>query len=131
MHCIALMERAMTRISIQRVYAAAAPGEGVRILVDRLWPRGLSKDKAAVRHWLREVAPSDALRHWFAHDPARWDEFQQRYFAELDAQPEAVRELRSVLAGHPHVTLLYAARDVVHNNAVALLSYLRRHGTAA
>ena len=121
----------MTRISIQRVYAAAAPGEGVRILVDRLWPRGLSKDKAAVQHWLREVAPSDALRHWFAHDPARWDEFRQRYFAELDAQPEVVRELRGVLAGHPHVTLLYAARDEAHNNAVALLSYLRRHGTAA
>lgn len=121
----------MTRILIQRVYAAAAPGEGVRILVDRLWPRGLSKDKAAVRHWLREVAPSDALRHWFAHDPARWDEFQQRYFAELDAHPEVVRELRSVLAAHPHATLLYAARDEAHNNAVALLSYLRRHGTAA
>ncbi|MHB1589904.1 MAG: DUF488 domain-containing protein, partial [Metallibacterium scheffleri] len=86
----------MTRISMQRVYAAAAPGEGVRILVDRLWPRGLSKDKAAVQHWLREVAPSDALRHWFAHDPARWDEFRRRYFAELDAQPEAVRELRGV-----------------------------------
>ncbi len=121
----------MTRISMQRVYAAAAPGEGVRILVDRLWPRGLSKDKAAVQHWLREVAPSDALRHWFAHDPARWDEFRRRYFAELDAQPEAVRELRGVLDRHPHVTLLYAARDEAHNNAVALLSYLRRHGIAA
>lgn len=121
----------MSIITIKRVYVKAAHAEGMRILVDRLWPRGLGKDKAAVDLWLKSVAPSDALRQWFDHDPAKWDAFQHRYFAELDAAPEAVGELRAQLARHQHITLLYAAKDEAHNNAVALRSFLRRHEPAA
>jgi uncharacterized protein YeaO (DUF488 family) len=121
----------MAMITVKRVYAEAVRADGLRILVDRLWPRGLSKDKAAVDLWLKDLAPSDALRHWFDHDPAKWDAFQHRYFAELDEAPDAVGELRAQLTHRQHVTLLYAAKDQVHNNAVALLTYLRRHGSAA
>jgi uncharacterized protein YeaO (DUF488 family) len=117
----------VSNITLKRIYTKAAQADGMRILVDRLWPRGLSKDEAAVHLWLKNVAPSDALRHWFDHDPAQWEAFQKRYFAELDAAPEAVGELRAQLVLHQHITLLYAARDEVHNNAVALRSFLHRH----
>lgn len=120
-------------IQVKRAYDPPAPGDGCRVLVDRLWPRGLSKERAAVDEWLREVAPSTDLRRWFAHDPARWAEFKRRYSAELDAPaaPEAVARLRS-LAAEGDVTLLYAATDELHNNAVVLREYLassRRHGS--
>ena len=118
----------MARLAIKRVYEPPTPGDGWRILVDRLWPRGLSKDQAHVAHWAKEVAPSDELRQWFGHEPQKWPVFQQRYFAELDAQAEVVRALVAELKSHPHSTLLYAAKDEAHNNAVALHAYLARHG---
>lgn len=111
-------------IAVKRVYAVADPADGTRILVDRLWPRGLSKEKACVAVWLREVAPSTALREWFGHNPARWPAFRQRYWAELEAC-EALPALRQhVQAGR--VTLVYAAKDKLHNNAVALRDFLLR-----
>lgn len=98
---------------------------GARFLVDRLWPRGKRKDALALDGWLREVAPSDRLRQWFKHDPARWDEFVRRYDAELDAHPDAWEPLLDA-ASHGEVTLLFGARDEEHNNAVALKQYLER-----
>lgn len=118
------------RITIKRVYEAATPDDGFRVLVDRLWPRGLSKATAHINLWAREVAPSKELRQWFGHDPARWDEFQRRYAQEL-GQPEqaaALTALRQALVAHRRVTLLFAAHDESHNNAVALLPHL--HATS-
>ena len=112
-------------IGTKRVYDAPAAGDGTRILVDRIWPRGLAKDKAAVDEWLKDVAPSTALRRWFGHDPAKWQEFRRRYAAELAEQPDAVAHLRA-LARRGTVTLVYGARDTAHNNAVALKAYLER-----
>ena len=108
--------------TLKRVYEPATSADGKRILVDRLWPRGLSKDKAKVDHWLKEVAPSTALRQWFGHDPEKWAEFQKRYRAELKSNP-AMDELRA-LSAQGSVTLLYAARDQVHNEAVVLQKIL-------
>ncbi len=116
----------MTRIDIKRVYEPAAAGDGLRILVDRLWPRGLGKDEAAADRWVREIAPSPALRQWFGHDATRWGEFRRRYAAELDAMPETVSLLRRLLQEHERATLLYAAKDEAHNNAVVLVEYLRK-----
>ena len=115
----------MPAISIRRAYDPPTPDEGRRVLVDRLWPRGISREKLGAELWLREIAPSDALRHWFDHDPAKWPEFQRRYAAELDTNPEPVAELRAMIARGP-VTLLFAAHDAQHNNAVALRAYLMR-----
>lgn len=95
----------------------------MRVLVDRLWPRGLSKDAARVDLWLKDIAPSDALRKWYGHDPARWDEFRRRYFAELEAHRERLEELKE-RARRGRVTLLFGARDEARNNAVALRQYL-------
>jgi len=114
-------------IRTKRVYEPSSPDDGVRVLVDRIWPRGIRKADAALDHWIKDVAPSSGLRKWFGHQPERWAEFRTRYARELDANPEAVAELRAVLKGGT-VTLLYAARDVDHNNAVALREYLRLHG---
>ncbi len=116
---------ARPEIRVKRVYEAPDPADGRRILVDRIWPRGLSKQKAAIDHWAKEAAPSTALRRWFDHDPARWDEFRRRYFAELDASPEAVAALREMIGDGP-ATLVYAARREPENNAVALREYLER-----
>lgn len=107
----------------KHVYDLPSPDDGARILVARLWPRGLSKSAAATL-WLKEVAPSDALRKWFAHDPARWAEFQRRYHAELDARQEALEPPRATMR-EGATTLLYAARDPERNNARALGLYLR------
>lgn len=115
----------MEQLQVKRVYAPPEAADGRRLLVDALWPRGLSKAHARIDAWLRQIAPSDELRRWFAHDPQRWDEFRLRYGAELDAAPRAVAELRAQLALGP-ATLLYAARDEGHNNAVALREYLLR-----
>ena len=124
------------RMQIKRVYEPPAPADGHRILIDRLWPRGLSKERAALDEWLREVAPLAALRRWFGHEPARWAEFKRRYFQELRAEPAAtaVARLRK-LGARRRTTLLYAAQDEVHNNAVALREHLgpprQRKRTAA
>jgi uncharacterized protein YeaO (DUF488 family) len=106
-------------IPTKRVYEPAAADDGLRFLVDRLWPRGRKHDELRLDGWLQDVAPSDALRRWFGHDPAKWPEFRRRYFAELDARPEAVRPLVDA-AARSRVTLLFSARDTEHNNAVAL-----------
>ncbi|MCM0081568.1 DUF488 domain-containing protein [Geomonas sp. Red32] len=106
-------------VKIKRAYEAPAPEDGVRLLVDRLWPRGLSKERAAVDHWLKDLAPSNELRHWFGHDPARWDEFRERYREELRPVRPAIEEVAG-MARRGRVTLLFAARDPDHNNAVVL-----------
>ena len=98
--------------------------DGRRILVDRLWPRGLSKEKVEIEFWARDIAPSNELRKWYSHDPAKWDEFRQRYFAELDANEEQVAELRSRM-GKGTVSLLFGSREPLLNNATALIEYLQ------
>jgi uncharacterized protein YeaO (DUF488 family) len=110
-------------IHLKRVYDPPSAKDGVRILVDRLWPRGLKKEDAALDRWDRDVAPSDALRKEFAHDHSRWEEFKARYFAELDANPEPVKRIAAE-ARKGTLTLLFAARDTERNNAVALREYL-------
>jgi uncharacterized protein YeaO (DUF488 family) len=97
---------------------------GFRVLVDRLWPRGVSKQRAALDLWVRDLAPSDELRRWYGHDAEKWDEFRRRYFAELDSNPDAVADLEAALASHPVVTLLYSSREERLNNAAALAEYL-------
>lgn len=113
------------KISVQRVYKARRDAKGKRVLVDRLWPRGVRKESLKLDLWLRDVAPSDELRKWFGHDPQRWKEFQRRYRAELK-RPERQEQLQELLAlaRKGPVTLLYGARDEEHNEAVALRAYL-------
>jgi len=110
------------RIRIKRVYDPPEPDDGLRVLVDRLWPRGLTKSKAKVDVWLKEIAPSAELRRWFGHRPERWHEFQRKYAEELEGNP-AVGDLRGIMARGP-VSLLYAARDTARNDAVVLARYL-------
>lgn len=110
-------------IQIKRAYVPAAPEDGARVLVDRLWPRGVRKADAAIDQWLKDVAPSTELRRWFAHDPSRWDEFQQRYRTELAHNADLVNELRA-MAQKGRLTLVYAAHDELHNDAVVLREVL-------
>lgn len=110
-------------IRIKRVYEPYEPQDGTRILIDRLWPRGLSKDKAHIDLWLKDIAPSAELRKWFGHDPAKWPGFQKLYRQELDANILAVSELQKQLKGGP-TTLVYGAKDEEHNDAVVLQAYL-------
>lgn len=109
-------------IKLKRAYEAPAQSDGMRILVDRLWPRGLSKARAAIDQWLKEVAPSNELRQWFGHDPEKWPEFRKRYRAELKDNP-ALAELRD-LSRKGTVTLVYSAKDELHNQAVVLRQVL-------
>jgi uncharacterized protein YeaO (DUF488 family) len=113
------------RIDITRAYDAPGPDGHARFLVDRMWPRGVTKASLVIDGWLRDVAPSTELRRWFGHDPARWEEFRQRYRAELDANPAAWQPLVDA-AKHGPVTLLFGARDREHNQAVVLREYLLR-----
>jgi uncharacterized protein YeaO (DUF488 family) len=106
-------------VRLKRVYAEPAEADGTRILVDRLWPRGLSKEKARVDLWLKDVAPSTELRKWFAHDPAKWTEFKTRYRTELKHKQEQIELLKQVITKRP-VTLLYGAKDQEHNEAIVL-----------
>lgn len=118
-------------IQVKRVYEMPDPNDGVRVLVDRIWPRGLSKNKARVDLWLKEIAPSAALRAWFAHDRAKWPEFVTRYREELDRNPDLVQPILD-LAATGTVTLLFAASDEAYNNGIALMDYLReKHASAA
>jgi len=119
----------MIEIHLKRAYESPSPDDGCRILVDRLWPRGIRKEAARIDFWIKEVAPSTALRKWFGHDPAKWEEFTRRYFAELDDRGAAVDEILSLALAsrvHGRLTLVYGARDGTYNNAVALKQYLER-----
>lgn len=111
-------------ILLKRIYTPAEKTDGARILVDRLWPRGISKVEAGLDAWLKEIAPSTQLREWYHHEVDLWDEFRKRYIVELEAMPQAVDELRGWIE-KGRVTLLYAAKDEAHNNAVVLRDYLR------
>jgi len=112
-------------IVLKRVYEPASPKDGVRILVERLWPRGVKKSSLHLEQWAKEVAPSETLRKWFHHDPARWQEFERRYFRELDENEEIWRPLLAE-SRKGRVTLIYSSHDREHNNAVALKEYLQR-----
>lgn len=112
-------------IRLKRVYEPASPGDGIRILVERLWPRGIRKADLQIDAWAKDVAPTTGLRGWFGHDPAKWAEFRRRYEAELDTEPEAWAPLQEA-ARRGTVTLLFSSHDAEHNNAVALKSYLER-----
>lgn len=112
-------------IHLKRAYEEPSTKDGLRILVERLWPRGLTKARAKLDLWLKDIAPSPALRKWFAHDPAKWKQFQQRYWKELLGNPEAVDRLRSQVRSGV-VTFVYAARDEERNGAVALKEFLER-----
>lgn len=112
-------------IHIKRAYDPASAADGKRVLVDRLWPRGLAKEAAHVDEWLRDVAPSSDLRFWFDHDPTKWEEFRQRYRQELAGHPDLLTNLKR-MAEHDTVTLLFAARDEEHNNAVVLKELLEK-----
>jgi uncharacterized protein YeaO (DUF488 family) len=118
-------DKAKSMIKIKRVYEPYDAKDGKRILIDRLWLRGLSKDKAKIDAWLKDIAPSTELRQWFGHDPAKWPEFQKRYKQELDKNPEAVKELLGLLKDGPS-TLVYGAKDEQHNDAVVLKAYLEK-----
>lgn len=112
-------------ITLKRAYEPWARVDGRRFLVERLWPRGISKEKLRVEEWLKEVAPSTELRQWFSHDPVKWAEFRRRYRRELDAKPEAWQPILSA-ARRGRVTLIYSSHDIEHNNAVALREYLEK-----
>jgi uncharacterized protein YeaO (DUF488 family) len=111
-------------IQLKRVYDFPSPDDGLRILVERLWPRGLTRERAAVDFWLKEIAPSPELRKWYSHDPAKWQAFCQRYQDELDVNRAAVTQLQEILAREPKVTFVYAAKDIEHNSAALLKAYL-------
>lgn len=122
-------------LKLKRAYEPSAPSDGTRVLVERLWPRGLSKSALRVHTWLKDVGPSTGLRQWFSHDPRRWATFRARYFRELDSKPDAWRPLMTA-ARRGTITLVYSSRDTEHNNAVALRDYLngktsKRHRTQA
>lgn len=116
----------MHTVQVKRIYEPAAANDGKRILVDRLWPRGLSKETAHYDLWVKDVAPSDALRHWFNHIPERWEEFKVRYFAELAQIPDTWQPIAAAIE-ESDVTLLFSAHDAEHNNAVALAEFLHLH----
>ena len=112
-------------VRIKRAYEPSAEADGCRVLIDRIWPRGISREEANLDEWARELAPSRELRQWFDHDPSRFAEFRRRYLRELDAQQPKLRELRRIARDRP-LTLVYGARDTEHNDAVVLAELLRR-----
>lgn len=108
------------KLSIKRVYEDASGEDGYRILIDRLWPRGLSKEKAAIDLWLKEIAPSTELRKWFDHDPEKWDGFRKKYKEEIKENKETSKELKDAISKHDKVTLVYGAKEERYNDAVVL-----------
>jgi uncharacterized protein YeaO (DUF488 family) len=117
----------VSKLNIKRVYERPSRNDGTRILVDRIWPRGVSKKKAALDEWFKDIAPSPGLRKWFGHDPERFAEFRRRYCAELKLNKAAVKHMRDLMRGS-QVTLLYGAHDEEHNHARVLAEYLRGRG---
>jgi uncharacterized protein YeaO (DUF488 family) len=113
-------------LKIKRIYDTPTKADGYRVLVDRLWPRGISKKTARIDLWMKEIAPSHALRKWFGHNPARWAGFQRRYRTELRAMPQRVAQMKGLIKEHSTVTLVFAARDEKRNQAAVLRTYLRR-----
>lgn len=111
------------KLRVRRVYDPPARTDGCRVLVDRIWPRGLSKEDAKLDAWIRDVAPSAELRKWFGHEPSKWEAFKRKYFRELDGRREAIEELLTTCSKRT-LTLLFSAKDTEHNNAVALKEYL-------
>lgn len=116
----------MTKIDLKRVYSPHVPTDGYRLLVDRIWPRGMTKEKAAVDRWLPDIGPTTELRQWFGHRPERWPEFKRRYLAELSSNRDVTRTLMEIVAVHHHITILFGARDEKHNQAVVIATYLKR-----
>lgn len=116
-----------SNLQIKRIYDEPADDDGYRVLVDRLWPRGVSKEDAQLDEWMKEITPSPELRKWFDHDPDKFEEFKKRYKHELASKDEPVEKLLD-LAGDQTVTLLYAAKDETHNHAIVLKEFLERHG---
>ena len=114
---------AASHVKLKRAYEPATADDGIRVLIDRLWPRGVRKADAAIDQWVKEIAPSTALRKWFGHDPVRWPEFRRRYSAEVHRHPEQLGRLRA-LARQGRITLVFSAHDEVHNDAVALRKFL-------
>jgi len=114
---------AANNVRIKRAYETSAADDGSRVLIDRLWPRGVKKTDADIDQWEKDIAPSTALRKWFGHDPARWQEFRSRYAVEIQEHPEQLKRLR-VLARQGPITLVYSAHDEVHNDAVVLRDFL-------
>lgn len=112
-------------LKIKRIYDSPAKDDGFRVLVDRLWPRGVSKEKAHLDLWLKEIAPTDALRKWFGHDPKRWTEFAAKYRKELAGKADLTAQVKKLARDHENVTLLYAAHDASHNQAVVLQQVLK------
>jgi uncharacterized protein YeaO (DUF488 family) len=115
----------MMKINVKRIYEEPAKSDGFRVLVDRVWPRGLTKDNARIDLWLKEIGPTNELRQWFGHEPAKWARFKDRYFQELDQRQDLVRELLAQ-AGRKTLTLLYGAKNTENNQAVALREYLEQ-----
>ena len=115
------------RVKLKRAYEPPAPDDGTRILIDRLWPRGIKKADAAIDEWIKEIAPSTELRKWFGHDPERWHEFRRRYQSEIRQHPEELDRIRA-LAQHGRITLVFSAHDEAHNDAVVLKELLLDHG---
>ncbi len=118
-----------TTIKVKRAYEVPNPGDGCRVLVDRLWPRGVTKEAAHIDLWLKDIAPSTELRKWFNHEPERWQEFERRYTWEVEQHPEALAQLLAHVRKGT-VTLVYSAKDEAHNNAVALKDFVESHGKA-
>ena len=112
-------------LKIKRIYDSPEKDDGIRVLVDRIWPRGISKERAHLDLWLKEIAPSDSLRKWFAHDPKRWTAFAAKYHTELTRKKDLLRKLKTLEAENGSVTLLYSAHDELHNQAVALRRFLK------
>ncbi len=110
-------------IRLKRVYEPATPDDGQRVLVERLWPRGVSKQRAGIDLWFKQIAPTPELRRWFAHDPAKWERFCSRYWQQLDGQGDLIQQL-AAMAKQGTVTFVFAAKDLEHNSAVALKAYL-------
>ncbi|HQW11775.1 MAG TPA: DUF488 domain-containing protein [Saprospiraceae bacterium] len=114
----------MNKVNIRRVYGESSTSDSYRVLVDRLWPRGLTKTEVHYDVWMKEIAPSTELRRWFGHDPKKWKEFSEKYAAEIRANPE-FENLKDLIKAHKHITLLYGARDEAHNQAVVLQQLLQ------